>query len=235
MRFATPLLPGLLIRRYKRFLADVRLDDGREVVAHCANPGAMTGLAEPGTRVWLAPNDNPARKLRFSWMLTEQAGAHFIGVDTSLPNRLVAEALGERRIAGLPPYDKVRAEVRLGHDARVDFLLEDASGARTWLEVKSVTLCRAPGLAEFPDTVSARAARHVGALAGAVAAGDRAVLLYVVQRTDCRAVGVAADIDPGYARALRGAPGVQVMAQLCAISPQEIALSGPCPVQAVAG
>ena len=228
MRFQTPLVPARLIRRYKRFLADAVLADGTEVTAHCANPGAMTGLAEPGTRIWLEPNDDPKKKLKFAWRLVDHGGGHFTGVDTGLPNRVLRRALEAQQVPGLAGYDTVRPEQRYGDGNRIDFLLE-GGGARIWVEVKSVTLCRTPGLAEFPDTVTARGARHLSALGDQVQVGDRAVLVYLVQRTDCDRVAVAGDIDPGYAAASAAAraAGVEVLAFGCAIKVDGVALDAP--------
>lgn len=224
MRFQTPLVPATLIRRYKRFLADCRLDDGREVTAHCANPGSMLGLAEPGTRIWLEPNDDPKRKLRFGWRLVEHPGGHFTGVDTSVPNRALCAALAARAIPELAMYGDVRAEVKYGRASRVDFLLSGAGLPDAYVEIKSVTLSRRPGLAEFPDSVTARGTRHLAELAGMAAAGHRAVMLYLVQRTDCDRFALAADIDPAYAAGFADAQtrGVEKLVYGTRISPQEI-------------
>ena len=230
MRFQTPLVPARLIRRYKRFLADCLLEDGREVTAHCANPGSMMGLAAPGTRIWLEPNDDPGKKLKYGWRLVDHGNGHFTGVDTSVPNRALRAALTAGQVPGLVA-PMVRAEVPFGAGSRVDFLLSGA-GRDTWVEVKSVTLSRQSGLAEFPDSVTARGLKHLHDLAGRVAAGDRAVLLFLVQRTDCTRVAVAADIDPAYAAGLAQAVagGVEIMALGCRISPQEIVPEGPLEV-----
>ncbi|GAA3860225.1 DNA/RNA nuclease SfsA [Celeribacter arenosi] len=197
MRFQTELVSGVLIRRYKRFLADVLLPDGREVVVHCPNPGSMLGMAEAGMRVWVEPNSDPRKKLDYGWRLVEVGGATVV-VDTGIANRVVGEALRAGLIEGL--QGEVRAEVPYGANSRADFLVESAAG-RIWVEVKSVTLSRAPGLAEFPDTKTARGAKHLGELAARVAAGDGAVLLYLVGRDDCDRMTVAGDIDPAYAAA----------------------------------
>ena len=224
MRFQTDLRPGRLIRRYKRFLADCTLDDGREVTAHCANPGSMMGLAEPGTRVWLEPNNDPKRKLNWGWRLVEHANGHFTGVDTSVPNRALRMALEAREIADFAEYGTVRPEVRYGEASRIDFLLTEPGLPDAWLEVKSVTLSRRPGLAEFPDSVTARGAKHLRELAAMAAAGHRAVMLYLVQRTDCATVTLAGDIDPAYTEAFRDAraAGVDVLALGTDISPKGI-------------
>jgi sugar fermentation stimulation protein A len=217
MEFATPLVPARLVRRYKRFLADVLLDNGTQVVAHCANPGSMMGLAVPGAKIWLEPNDDPKKKLKYGWRLIDHDNGHFTGVDTSIPNRVLKDALQSGMVPGLASYAQVRAEVPYGGNSRVDFLLTGAGQPDAYVEVKSVTLSRQPGLAEFPDTVTARGARHLAALAEVAAAGHRAVMFYMVQRTDCQTVTLAADIDPAYARAFRAATGVEVIAMDCAI------------------
>ncbi|MBS8227813.1 DNA/RNA nuclease SfsA [Vannielia litorea] len=231
MRFATPLVPARLTRRYKRFLADAVLEDGSEVVAHCPNPGAMTGLAEPGTRIWLEPNDDPRKKLKYGWRLVEHENGHFTGIDTALPNRALAEALRAGAVPGLSGYETIRAEVPYGEKSRVDFLLT-GKGPECYVEVKSVTLMRQPGLAEFPDTTTARGARHMAELAAMARDGHRAVVLFLVQRTDAAQVGVAADIDPAYAKAFAEAraAGVEAMALSCSITPEAITPGAPLPL-----
>ena len=229
MEFATPLIAARLIRRYKRFLADVRLPDGTEAMAHCPNPGSMMGMADEGIKIWLEPNDDPRKKLKYGWRLIEQDDGHFVGVDTGVPNRVVGLALLAHQIAGLPPYDGVRPEVKYADKSRIDFLLRGA--VDTYVEVKSVTLSRTAGLAEFPDSVTARGAKHLEALTQMVAQGHRAVMFYMVQRTDCAALSLAADIDPAYAAAFARATkaGVQVLAYDCAIDPKGVTLRRPMP------
>ena len=225
MRFQTPLVPARLIRRYKRFLADIRLEaDGREVTAHCANPGSMMGLAEPGMRIWVEPNDDPGKKLKFGWRLVDHENGHFTGVDTALPNRLIKSAIIAREIPELAEYPIVLPERKYGENSRIDFLLRAHGLPDAYVEVKSVTLSRAPGLAEFPDGVTARGAKHLSELARMARAGYRAVLVYLVQRTDCHSVAVAADIDPAYAQAIAEAraASVEFLAYGSAISPQRI-------------
>ncbi len=228
MRFETPLVPARLIRRYKRFLADCTLEDGRRVTAHCANPGSMLGLAEPGTKIWLEPNDDPNRKLKYGWRLVDHENGHFTGVDTSVPNRALRAALSDRAIPELAAYDTVRAEVKYGRASRIDFLLGAPDLPDAYVEVKSVTLSRRAGLAEFPDSVTKRGTKHLGELAEMARAGHRAILLYLVQRTDCTAFGLARDIDPGYAAAFETAraQGVQTLCFGTHITPQGIGL-GP--------
>ena len=229
MEFTTPLIAARLIRRYKRFLADVRLPDGTEAMAHCPNPGSMMGMADEGIKIWLEPNDDPRKKLKYGWRLIEQDDGHFVGVDTGVPNRVVGLALLAHQIAGLPPYDGVRPEVKYADKSRIDFLLSGA--VDTYVEVKSVTLSRTAGLAEFPDSVTARGAKHLEALTQMVAQGHRAVMFYMVQRTDCAALSLAADIDPAYAAAFARATkaGVQVLAYDCAIDPKGVTLRRPMP------
>ena len=229
MEFTTPLIAARLIRRYKRFLADVRLPDGTEAMAHCPNPGSMMGMADEGIKIWLEPNDDPRKKLKYGWRLIEQDDGHFVGVDTGVPNRVVGPALLAHQIAGLPPYDAVRAEVKYADKSRIDFLLSGA--VDTYVEVKSVTLSRTAGLAEFPDSVTARGAKHLEALTQMVAQGHRAVMFYMVQRTDCAALSLAADIDPAYAAAFARATkaGVQVLAYDCEIDPKGVTLRRPIP------
>ncbi len=229
MRFETPLIPAVLIRRYKRFLADCRLEDGREVTAHCANPGSMMGLAEPGMKIWLEPNDDPKKKLKYGWRLVEHANGHFTGVDTSVPNRALRAALEAGEVAGLSAYKSVRPEVKYGEKSRIDFLLQQDGLPDCYVEVKSVTLSREPGLAEFPDSVTARGTKHLCELANMAAQGHRAVMLYLVQRTDCGRFQLAADIDPAYAAAFASAraAGVERLVLGTRITPQGIEVGAP--------
>lgn len=229
MRFQTELVPATLIRRDKRFLADCRLADGREVVAHCANPGSMMGLAEPGMRIWLEPNDDPGKKLKFGWRLVDHGNGHFTGVDTSVPNRALRAAFEAGAVTGFDGYATVRPEQKYGQNSRIDFLLQGSGLPDAYVEVKSVTLSRRPGLAEFPDSVTARGAKHLGELAAMARAGHRAVMLYLVQRTDCDRFALAADIDPAYAAAWTQAAGAGVET-LCLgtyITPQGVTVGDP--------
>ncbi|MBK1634981.1 DNA/RNA nuclease SfsA [Rhodovulum adriaticum] len=232
MRFQTPLVPGRLIRRYNRFLADVTLETGEEVTAHCPNPGAMLGLKDPGLRVWLEPNDDPRKKLRYGWRLAELPGGHWAGIDASLPNRVVGEALQAGRVAELAAYDTVRPEVKYGENSRVDFLLTGPDLPDAYVEVKNVHLRRDGNWAEFPDSVTARGAKHMAELARMAQAGHRAVLLYLVQRTDCARFRLAADIDPTYAAACDAAraAGVQMLCYGTAIDPHGVTLTHPLPL-----
>ncbi|MGB0497479.1 MAG: DNA/RNA nuclease SfsA, partial [Rubricella sp.] len=205
MLFDPPLIKATLLRRYKRFLADAVLPDGTETVIHCPNPGAMTGLAEPGSTIWIGPATNPARKLRYTWRLTELPGGGYAGIDTGVPNRIVAEALAARRIPLFASIAEVRAEQRYGANSRIDFLLRNDDGELTYLEVKNVHLMRRPGVAEFPDCVTARGRKHLEELIEVRRAGHRAAVLFVVQMTGAERFTLASDIDPGFAGAARRA------------------------------
>jgi sugar fermentation stimulation protein A len=229
MKFQSPLSQAVLIQRYKRFLADIRLPDGREVTAHCANPGAMTGLAEPDMKIWVDQNDDPKRKLNYSWKLVE-IGDHLACVDTALPNHVVAEALENGAIAPLQNLHPIRREVRYGENSRIDFLL-GAPEAQTYVEVKAVSLKRSEW-AEFPDTVTKRGAKHLAELSEMVRQGHRAVMLFLVQRTDCTRFRVAGDIDPAYAAAFLDAQnaGVEMMCFETRISPDGMTVADQLPI-----
>ncbi|MEC9367770.1 MAG: DNA/RNA nuclease SfsA [Pseudomonadota bacterium] len=235
MRFSHPLIPGRLLRRYKRFLADVELETGETVTSHCANPGSMLGLAEPGMRVWLSRSDSPTRKLKYSWELVEAdlgAGPALVGINTSHPNGLAADAVGSGRIAELIGYDSLRREVKYGRNSRIDLLLEKTGAPSCYVEIKNVHLMRRHELAEFPDSVTARGAKHLRELADQVRAGDRAVMLFLVQRPDATRFSLARDIDPAYGEAFDAAAqaGVEMLCYGCHVSPEEIVLSKPVPL-----
>ena len=220
MLLPRPLFRGRLIRRYKRFLADIALEDGSGITAHCPNPGSMMGLREPGMAVWVSAVDNPKAKLRWRWELARRADGVLAGINTNAPNRLVAEALRAKRIAALAGYADIRAEVKYRERSRIDFLLTDPARPPCYVEVKNVHLMREAGLLEFPDSVTSRGAKHMGDLAAMKAEGARAVVLFVLQMTDARDFAVAADIDPAYAAALNAAraAGVEVLAYRCDFS-----------------
>jgi sugar fermentation stimulation protein A len=237
MRFPAPLVAATLVKRYKRFLADVVLPSGETTTVHCANPGAMTGLNAPGARVWLSKSANPNRKLAHSWELVETdlgAGSELVGINTAHPNALAAEAIAAGTIVELAGYASIRREVRYGSNSRVDFLLEDAARPPCWLEIKNVHLMRKPGLAEFPDAVTKRGARHLGDLAAMAAAGQRAVMLFLIQIGSAHRFTLARDIDPAYGRAFDAArrAGVEALAYRCAISCDGIEVVAPVPIEA---
>lgn len=223
MRLPQPMARGRLVTRYKRFFADVVLDGGEALTAHCPNPGAMLGLSTPGLPVWLSRSDNPKRKLAWTLELVESDGA-LVGVNTMRPNRLVAEALAADAIPELAGYAVRRPEVKFGAASRVDFLLSGPGRPDCYLEVKNVHLRRFGALAEFPDCVAARSAKHLRELAAMVAEGRRAVQLFVIQRTDCDRFAACADLDPVYAAGLAAAAkaGVEVLCYGCDISPEEV-------------
>ena len=228
MEFPDPLIPGTLVRRYKRFLSDVALEGGDVVTAHCPNPGSMLSVDEAGSRVWLSPARNPKRKLRYTWELIEIGGT-LVGINTSHPNALVADALGAGAIAELTGYGGLRREVPYGHNSRIDLLLEEEGRPPCYVEVKNVTMRRDGGPAEFPDSVTARGTKHLGELADRIRAGERAVMFYLVQRTDCDRLTIAGDIDPAYAEALDRAmaEGVEVLCYGCNMSTRGISVAGP--------
>jgi len=235
MQFVSKLTPATLARRYKRFLADVVLDNGDMMTVHVANPGAMTGLDRPFSRIWISNSNNPMRKLPFSWELVEAdfgTGPELVGVNTANPNMLVADVLGTGLIPELRDYASVRREVKYGTNSRVDFLLESKGRRPCYLEVKNVHLMRKPGLAEFPDCVTARGAKHLGELATVVAAGARAVQLFIIQIPSADRFAVAREIDPAYAIAFdrARARGVEMLAWRCAVTVEGIEIAAPVPV-----
>ncbi len=232
MNFSSPLITGRLIKRYKRFLADVELDSGEIVTAHCANPGSMMGLMQPGSRVWLSISDNPKRKLKYSWELLEVdlgRGPHLVGINTNHPNQIVAEAVEAGRIAELSGYKSLRREVKYGTNSRIDILLEDEVKPDCYVEIKNVHLMRQAGLAEFPDSVTARGRKHLNELAAYVEKGCRCVMFYLIQRPDAERFCLARDIDLEYAQTFDQVirSGVEAYAYSCTLSPQGIVLDKP--------
>ncbi len=227
MEFPNTLMEGRLIKRYKRFLADVEMPDGSVVVAHCANSGSMLGCKEPGSRVLLSPNTNPKAKLDWRWEMVEVDGA-LVGINTSHPNRLVEEAIRAGDITELQGYETLRREVKYGVNSRIDILLEGPG--LCYVEVKNVTL-KIGNEARFPDAVTARGTKHLAELSQMVADGHRSVMVYLVQRGDCDTFRPAADIDPTYADALVSAQkaGVEILCYSCSLSPTGIEVVGPMP------
>ena len=235
MRFATPLIPAMLARRYKRFLADVMFDSGEMTTVHVSNPGAMTGLDRPYSRVWLSDSENPLRTLRYTWELIEVdlgSGPELVGVNTIQPNLLVAEALQAGLIPELRDYSSTRREVKYGSNSRADFVLEDGKRPSCYLEVKNVHLMRQRRLAEFPDSVTARGAKHLDDLAAMVESGARSVLLFVIQIPSADRFAVARDLDPDYAAAFDRAreKGVEMLAWRCNVSAEGIEIAAPVPI-----
>jgi sugar fermentation stimulation protein A len=230
-----PLLRGTLIRRYKRFLADVRLDDGRAITATCPNTGSMLGLCAPGSVVWLSESASPTRKYPFTWELVEAdlgRGATLVGINTGHPNKVVAEALAADRISALAGYPTLRREVRYGVNSRVDVLLECPKRGLCYVEIKNVHLSRRHGLAEFPDSVTARGVKHLHELSEMVRQGHRAVMVFLIQRNEATRLALARDIDPTYGAALDAAraAGVEAIALRCRVGTAEIEVDGPVPI-----
>ncbi len=226
MKFDAPLIPGTLVKRYKRFMADVELKDGSVVTAHCANSGSMLSVNEPGAAVWISPAKNLDRKLKFTWEII-RIGEAMVGINTSHPNRLVADAIEDGTISELSGYASLRREVKYGKNSRIDILLEDDNKPNCYVEVKNVTMRRDisdNALVEFPDSVTSRGTKHLGELADMVKQGSRTVMMYLVQRDDANSFTVARDIDPAYAKALTKAmkAGVEVLCYDCLVGPEEI-------------
>jgi sugar fermentation stimulation protein A len=227
MKFPDPLIKGKLLKRYKRFMADVELEDGEIVVAHCANTGGMVGLKDPGLEVWLSPSRNPERKLKFSWELTRVDG-HLVGIHTGHPNGIVEDAVAADKIPELIGYESLRREVKYGKNSRIDLLLEDPSGEqpKCYVEVKNVHLKRDNQTAEFPDAVTARGAKHLEELGDMVEEGHRSVMFYLVQRGDCQQFKIAGDLDPNYEQALTRAlgRGVEILCYACNVTTDSVTI-----------
>ena len=227
MQFNKPLIPAILKGRYKRFLADVLLEDGKEITVHCPNPGAMLGLKEAGFKCWISKSDNEKRKLSHTLELMEvpsDEGAVLVGINTNLPNKLAHEAIVEGKIEALCGYDQIKREVPYGLSSRIDLLLEKEGRRPCYVEVKNVHLMRQKGLHEFPDCKTVRGTKHLGELVKMVEQGARAVMLYVIQRGDGSALRLAHDLDPDYNKAFLKARklGVEAYAIACKISLEEI-------------
>jgi len=228
MKFHAPLIEGVLVSRYKRFFADVRLPGGEIVTAHCANSGSMLSVNTPGARVWLSPAANPERKLRYTWEIIEIDGG-LVGINTGHPNALVAEAITAGKIPELAGYASLKREQKYGKNSRIDILLESPGKPPCYVEVKNVTLKRGAGPeipAEFPDSVTERGAKHLIEMTDMVKAGARAVMVYLVQRSDCKGFRVAADLDPTYAKGLKTAlaQGVEAVCYGCEVTPDGITI-----------
>lgn len=227
--FPEPRVPAIFLGRRKRFLADMRLADGQEVVAHCANTGSMKGCLHPGRAALLWDADKPGRKLRYSWKAIEAPTA-WVGIDTSLPNALTAAAIAAGELCALGPIARLQRERKMGARSRVDLLLTSPDEVRTWVEVKNVTLVQG-GVARFPDAVTARGLKHLRELGDRVEEGDRAAMVYVVQRADGARFEPAADLDPAYAAGLREAVarGIQVFVLGAEVSPEGVRTTGRLP------
>ena len=226
MQLPTTLFPGRLLKRYQRFLADVQLDSGEAVIAHCPNSGSMLGCKTLDSPVLLSCSDNPSRKLKYTWELVFVHG-YWVGINTGLPNRLVREAIESGVVKELQGYTTIRPEAPYGKNSRIDLLLSGSSGC-CYVEVKNVTL-REGDKALFPDAVTTRGQKHLRELMEVVRNGSRGVIFFVVQRGDCQTVSPADAIDPEYGRLLRLAvkSGVEALAYQAFVSPEEIRLVRP--------
>lgn len=231
MHFPDPLMEARLIRRYKRFLADIEWPDGTMDTVHCPNPGAMLGLDAPGSRVFVSRSASPKRKYPLTLEIVEADGT-LVGVNTGLPNHLAQEAITNGTVAELAGYDTLRREVRYGRNSRIDILLEHSDRPPCYVEVKNVHLRRRPGLVEFPDCVTARGAKHLVELGDQAEAGHRALMLFIIQRADGARFDLARDIDPKYAAAFSRARrrGVEALAYSCTVSTSDILVTMPVPI-----
>ena len=231
MHFPDPLMEARLIRRYKRFLADIEWPDGSTDTVHCPNPGAMLGLDAPGSRVFVSRAANPKRKYPLTLEIVEADGT-LVGINTGLPNRLAEEAITAGVVAELAGYDTLRREVRYGRNSRIDILLEHPDRPVCYVEVKNVHLRRQPGLVEFPDCVTARGAKHLDELGDQAEAGHRALMLFIIQRADGARFDLARDIDPKYAAAFNHARrrGVEALAYSCTVSASDILVTMKVPI-----
>ena len=235
MLFPSPLLRGTLIQRYKRFLADVRLDSGETVTATCPNTGSMKGLTAPGSVVWLSTSDSPTRKYRHTWEMIEAdigQGPTLVGINTGHPNGLLTEAIEAGSIEALVGYPSLKREQKYGRNSRIDILLDCPEKGACYVEIKNVHLMRKPGLAEFPDSVTERGAKHLHELADMVRAGKRAVMVFLIQRADAGSLALARDIDKAYGEAFDAAraAGVEAIALRFRLSPESIAYDKPVKV-----
>ena len=229
MIFSEKLVSGKLIKRYKRFLADVELDDGSVVVSHCTNSGSMKTCLEEGAPVYLSPANDPKRKTKFTWEMIFMNGA-WIGINTMIPNKIAFDAIRNGEIEKLKGYTSVRREVKFG-DSRFDIYAENEF-EKCFVEVKNVTM-KVGTYALFPDAVTTRGRKHLETLIEVKKSGIRAVMLYVIQRMDVEVFGPAEDIDPEYAKSLRKAirHGVEIIAVQAKVSPENIELIGEMPVE----
>lgn len=226
MKFANSLVKGTLIKRYKRFLADVELEDGSLVTAHCANSGSMLGLKDPGNPVYLSPATGG--KLAYRWELVEVEGA-LVCINTSMPNKLAEEAISLNLIPELEGYETIRREVKYGESSRIDLLLQAYGKPDCYVEVKSVITRRQGRLAEFPDAVTSRGTKHLNELTAMTQQGARAVMLYIALRNDCDSFTFAKDIDPTYTATAADAfrAGVEKLCYACDLSEKEISVARP--------
>ena len=224
MNFENKLISGVFIKRYKRFFVDIKVNR-KTVIAHCPNTGSMLGLLKPGSKVWLTKSNNPNRKLKYTLQIIED-GAHKVGVNTHLTNKIVLEALEENFIKELSNNIKIKSEVKFGQNTRFDFLITKEN-YKAFIEVKNVTLSRTSGIAEFPDAVTTRGAKHINELIEASKQGYKIYIAYIIQREDCKKFIIAADIDPEYSKLLSEAKKkkLNILCYDCKFSPKGIKLN----------
>lgn len=235
MKFDQPFQPGRLVQRYKRFLADIVLDDGGAITATCPNTGSMMGLVAPGSRVWVSVSDSPTRKYKHTWELVEAdlgKGPKLVGINTGHPNKLVEEAIRSGQLLDCATYPVLKREQKYGVNSRIDILLECPKRGLAYVEVKNVHLSRKAGLAEFPDSKTERGTKHLAELAAMVAEGHRSVMVFLVQRADVTKLSLARDVDPAYGAAFDKAlaAGVEAVALRCKLSPGEIVVEKAVPI-----
>lgn len=232
MLFPTPLISGRLERRYKRFLADVTLDDGTFLTASVPNTGSMRGLTEPGSRVWLSVSDAPHRKYAHTLQIVE-ADDTLVGINTGLPNRIAEEAILSGLIPELSGYRNLKREQKYGQNSRIDILLDEGDAPPAYVEVKNVHFMREKGLAEFPDTATLRGTKHLEELINVVSTGHQAVMLFIIQRNDCDKFSICADLDPVFALSFERARsfGVEAWAVRCQITVTGIHAAALVPIE----
>lgn len=231
MKFPTPLVPATLVRRYKRFLFDAILEDGTAITGSCPNTGSMLGLTAPGSRIWLSEHDSPTRKYKHAFELIEVGGVT-VGVNTGLPNKIVEEATRQEKIEPLNGYQTLQREQKYGKNSRIDLLLTEPNRPPAYVEVKNVHFTRQRDLAEFPDSRTQRGAKHLEELGDMVEAGNRGVMVYLVQRSDCKRLKICRDLDNNYAEAFDRAirRGVEALAVRCHMTHHEISFDGLIPI-----
>ncbi len=232
MEFSTPLVRGTLLRRYKRFLADVALDSGETITAACPNTGTMLGLTTPGLKVWLSRSNRATRKYPHTLEIIEREDVGLIGINTGHPNGLVEEAIGHNLIPALTGYSSIRREVKYGENSRIDLLLEAHDKPPCYVEVKNVTLFRKQNLAEFPDCKTERGEKHLRELTAMVRQGCRAVMVYCIQGGTPDAFTLTPDLDRAYFNSFLNArkAGVEAIALTCHVSPVRITVTGTVPL-----
>ncbi len=229
MKFDQPLIKGFLIKRYKRFLADIELPSGEIVTAHCPNSGSMKTCDQPGWEVRLSPSDNPKRKLKYTWEMVHN-GKCWIGINTIFANKIAAEGIRSGMIRELQGYERLQTERKYGQNSRVDLLLSNGE-KKCFVEVKNVTLVEEDGFYRFPDAVTKRGLKHLQELTEMVRQGHCAVMLFLIQRSDGTLFKPADHIDPQYGRELRNAfkVGVEILPYRAEVSPQQIVVKERVP------